>query len=159
MLKLAAPPERFRALVERGDVLFHGSQRGDLGSLEPIRLSTDTTKFGNQHAVYATSDPVWAIFFAILRRGKFSTRNASLGFSGGDLFPRWYYFSITRPDGGENFAPGSLYVLPRETFVCQKPLLGFIDTAQWVSHTRVLMLERIDVTPADFPLLERVKLK
>ncbi len=127
--------------------------------LEPIRMSRDSTTFGDQQAVYATSDPVWAIYFAILRRGKFSTRNASLGFAGRDLFPRWYYFSITRPDGGENFAPGSLYVLPRETFVCQKPLLGFIDTAQWVSHTAVPMLERIDVTPADFPLLERVKLK
>ena len=159
MLKLAAPPERFRALVERGDVLFHGSQSGDLERLEPIRLSTDATKFGNQQAVYATSDPVWATYFAILRRGKYSTRNASLGIVGGNLFPRWYYFSITRPDGGENFAPGSLYVLPRKTFVRQKPLLRFIDTAQWVSHTAVPILERIDVTPADFPFADRVRIK
>ena len=156
MLKLAAPPERFRALVERGAVLFHGSQRGDLESLEPIRLSTDTTKFGNQQAVYATSDPVWATYFAILRRGKLSTANASLGKAGGDLFPRRYFFSLRRYDDEERFGPGFLYVVPRATFICQKPLLGRIDTAQWVSHVAVPMLERFEVTPDDFPFAHDV---
>ncbi|HEY6604990.1 MAG TPA: hypothetical protein VIZ44_01475, partial [Gaiellaceae bacterium] len=69
-----------RALRE--DVLFHGSGRDDLDVLEPIRRSRDTTQFGNQEAVYATSDPVWAMFFALLRRGRpFSTRNGSMGLS------------------------------------------------------------------------------
>lgn len=44
--------------------------------LEPIRRARDTTQFGDRQAVYATSDPVWAMFFALLRRGRpFSTRN------------------------------------------------------------------------------------
>lgn len=156
MLKLDAPPERFRSLAERGDVLFHGSQRGDLERLEPIRLSRDSTAFGDQQAVYATSDPVWATYFAILRRGKLSTANGSMGRAGGALFPRRYFFSLRRYDDSEPFGPGFLYVVPRATFACQKPLLGRIDTAQWVSHVAVPMLERFEVTPADFPFLDDV---
>jgi hypothetical protein len=145
---------RWRAATE--DVLFHGSSNPDLRELAPIRRSRDKTAFGDQQAVYATSDPVWATFFAVLRRGRVSMRNASLGLAGESLYPRWYFFSINRPDGGEHFAPGSLYVLPRTTFTCQSPLLGKIDTAQWVSHEAVPVLERIDVTPADFPLADLV---
>jgi hypothetical protein len=70
-----------RALRE--DVLFHGSSRDDLDVLEPVRRSRDTTEFGDQEAVYATSDPVWAMYFALLRRGRpFSTRNGSIGAAG-----------------------------------------------------------------------------
>lgn len=154
--RLDAPPERFRSLAERDDVLFHGSNLGGLETLEPVRLSRDATAFGDQQAVYATSDPVWAIYFAILRRGKLSTRNASLGRAGGSLFPRRYVFSLRRYDGEERFCPGFLYVVPRATFTCQPPLLGRIDTAQWVSHESVPVLERFDVTSADFPFADLV---
>src|SRR5207247_1192655 len=106
------------------------SSNPDLRELSTVRRSRDATAFGDQQAVYATNDPVWAIYFAILRRGRMSTRNASLGMAGERLYPRWYLFSIRREDGGERFAPGSLYVLPRATFVSQPPLLGAIDTAQ-----------------------------
>ena len=143
-------------MVERTDVLFHGSNRGDLETLEPVRLSRDSTAFGNQQAVYATSDPVWAIYFAILRRGKLSTRNGSLGSAGGPVFPRRYFFSLRRYDGEEKFCPGFLYVVPRTTFACQPPLLGRIDTAQWVSDEAVPVLERYEVTPDDFPFADEV---
>jgi hypothetical protein len=68
-------------------VLFHGSGRDDLDVLEPIRRSRDTTQFGDQEAVYATSDPVWAMYFALLRRGRsFSTA-------------QWVSSSAVRPVG------------------------------------------------------------
>src|SRR5690242_12551655 len=150
--KLDAPPERFRELAERGDLLFHGSQRGDLDVLEPIRLSRDATAFGDQQAVFATSDPVWPIFFALLRRdGRYSTRNASLGRAEGPLYPRRYFFSARRDEPGDLFAPGYLYTLPRRTFTVQPPFLGAIDSAQWVSHEAVPVLERFEVTTDDFP--------
>jgi hypothetical protein len=71
---------------ERG-ILFHGSQRDDLTALEPIRLTRDSTPFGDQQAVFAASDPVWAMYFATLRRGDGfrSTRNGSLGVPGSAL--------------------------------------------------------------------------
>jgi hypothetical protein len=135
----------------RGDVLFHGSRRDDLDGLEPIRRSRDGTEFGDQQAVYATSDPVWAMYFAILRRGRaFSTRNGSIGI-GGELYPRWYFFSLRGGYHPEPFANGWVYVLPREGFVAEPPLAGNLDTAQWASPSSVRPVERIAVKPADFP--------
>ena len=58
----------------------YGSARSDIETLEPVRLSNDTTEFGNQQTVYASNDPVWAIYFAILRRDPpFERRNGSIG--------------------------------------------------------------------------------
>lgn len=136
----------------RGDVLFHGSRRDDLDVLEPIRRSRDKTQFGDQQAVYATSDPAWAMYFALLRRGRpFSTRNASLGPAGGELYPRWYFFSLRGGYEDEPFAPGWVYLLPRDGFTSEPPLADRLDTAQWVSPSAVRPLERIAVSPGDFP--------
>jgi hypothetical protein len=150
--------EFLRWLAENRAVLFHGSGREDLAVLEPIRLSRDTTEFGDQQAVFATSDPVWAIYFAILRRdAPFGTRNGSLGIAGGSIYPRWYHFSVTRPlDQTTRFGPGSLYVVPRAQFTSEPPLHGVYETAQWVSPLPVRTLVRVDVTPDDFPFLNAV---
>jgi hypothetical protein len=153
-----AKVEFLRWLTQRRDVLFHGSARRDIEILEPIRRSRDTTEFGNQRAVYASDDPVWAIYFAILRRyAPFGTRNSSIGLAGHGVYPRWYAFALRPPfDPATRFGPGSLYVLPRALFRPEPPLLGAIDTAQWVSMERVEPIVRIDVTPDDFPFLHAV---
>ena len=150
--------EFLRWLAERRPVLFHGSARDDLAVLEPIRLSRDTTEFGDQQAVFATSDPVWAIYFAVLRRHRpLGTRNGSLGIAGAGVYPRWYHFSVQRPfDRAARFGAGSVYIVPRAPFTVEPPLRGVFDSAQWVSPEAVEPLVRIDVTPADFPLLDTV---
>ena len=153
-----AKVELLRWLTERRDVLFHGSARSDIETLKPIRLSRDSTEFGNQQAVYATDDPVWAIYFAILRRdAPFGTRNGSIAVAGSEVYPRWYSFSLLSPiDPDARFGPGWLYVLPRGPFRREPPLLGVFDTAQWVSIEPVRPLVRIDVAPTDFPFLDAV---
>jgi hypothetical protein len=139
-----------RALL--GDVLFHGSGRDDLNVLEPIRRSRDDTEFGDQEAVYATTDPVWAMYFALLRRGQpFSTRNVSIGIAAGELYPRWYFFSLRGGYHDEPFEDGWVYLLPREGFIPEPPLAGKLDTAQWVSSSAVRPVGRIAVKPSDFP--------
>jgi hypothetical protein len=149
--------EFLRWLADNRPVLFHGSSREDLELLEPIRLSRDTTEFGDRQAVYGTSDPVWAIYFATLRRGKpFSTRNGSLGLAGSCVYPRWYFFSVNSPTRTTGFGSGSLYVLPRSGFIPQPPLLDVIDTAQWVSTEPVRPFVRLDVAPDDFPFRRQV---
>ena len=141
----------------RGDVLFHGSGRDDLDVLEPVRRSRDKTEFGDQQAVYATSDPVWAMYFAVLRRGRpFSTRNGSIGVAGGELYPRWYFFSLRGGHEDEPFAPGWIYVVPRKTFTPEPPLRDKFDTAQWASPVAVRPVERIAVEPSDFPFRDLV---
>jgi hypothetical protein len=150
--------EFLRWLADHRPVLFHGSGRDDLHVLEPIRLSRDTREFGDQQAVFATSDPVWAIYFAVLRRHRpFGTQNGSLGVAGDAVYPRRYHFSVRRPlDIASRFGPGSLYVLPRGPFSAEPPYLGVFDTAQWVSPLPVKPHARIDVTPDDFPFLDSV---
>ena len=148
-----------RWVGEHRDVLFHGSSRGDLDVLEPIRLSSDAREFGNRQAVFATDDPVWAIWFAIMRRGEgyVSTRNGSLRIVGDDASSRWYFFALNRGALSEDrFGDGYLYVLPRETFELEAPIAGVLDSAQWASFDAVRPLVRLEVGRSDFPLLERV---
>jgi len=51
--------------VTRG-LLFHGSNNRAIDVLRPIRFSTDSSEFGSQDAVYASQDPLWAMYFALL---------------------------------------------------------------------------------------------
>src|ERR1700758_4376346 len=88
--RCAAPEPRLdflRGLAENRPVVFHGSPRDDLRELSTERRSRDTTAWGNQQAVYASTDPVWAIYFACLRRdrGWTGTKNGSMGQAGGPL--------------------------------------------------------------------------
>lgn len=148
-----------RWLAENRPVVFHGSPRDDLQELSTERRSRDTTAWGNQEAVYASTDPVWAIYFACLRRngGWTGTRNGSLGLAGGSLYPRRYFFVHNRgSDSPDRFGPGSLYLLSPRTFVADRPLAGAIDTAHLVSHEPVTPLARLDLTPEDFPFRDRI---
>jgi hypothetical protein len=149
-----------RWLAENRPVVFHGSPRDDLRELSTERRSRDTTAWGNQQAVYASTDPVWAIYFACLRRdGAWTgTRNGTLGLAGGPLYPRRYFFLHNRGSASpDRFGPGSLYLLSPSTFVADEPLAGAIDTAHLVSHEPVTPLARIDVTPDDFPFRDRIR--
>jgi len=148
----AARLDFLRWLGQARGVVFHGSQRNDLVELSTERRSRDATEWGNQQAVYASSDPVWAIYFAVLRRddGWEGTRNGSLGVGG----RRFYFFVHNRgSQSPERFGPGSLYLLPADGFVAEP---GLIDTAHLVSHAPVRPLARIDVTPEDFPFRHRI---
>ena len=149
--------EFLRWLAERRPLLFHGSAESDLRVLEPIRRSRDTTAFGDQQAVFATADPVWAIYFAVLRRGRgFGTRNGSMGLTASSVYPRWYFFSVNRRPSSDTFMSGSLYVVPRAPFAPEPAYLGLLDTGQWVSPSAVRPLVRIDVRPTDFPFRDAV---
>jgi hypothetical protein len=160
---VAVPEPRLdflRWLAESRPVVFHGSPRDDLRELSTERQSTDATAWGNQEAVYASTDPVWAIYFACLRRdrGWTGTRNGSLGAAGGPLYPRRYFFVHNRgSDSPDRFGPGSLYLLSPSGFVADEPLGGTIDTAHLVSHEPVRPLARLDVEPGDFPFRDRIR--
>jgi hypothetical protein len=160
---VAVPEPRLdflRWLAENRGVVFHGSPHGDLEELSTERKSRDTTAWGNQQAVYGSTDPVWSIYFACLRRdgGWTGTRNGSMGLAGGPLYPRRYFFLHNRGSASpDRFGAGSLYLLPPAGFVADEPLAGTIDTAHLVSHEPVKPLARLDVTPADFPFRDRVR--
>jgi hypothetical protein len=146
-------------LAENRPVIFHGSPGDDLRELSTERRSRDSTAWGNQEAVYASTDPVWAIYFACLRRdGAWTgTRNGSMGQAGGPLYPRRYFFLHNRGFASpDRFGSGSLYLLSPTSFVAAEPLAGVIDTAHLVSHEPVRPLARLDVTHDDFPFGDRI---
>jgi hypothetical protein len=148
-----------RWLATHRDVVFHGSPRGDLTELSTVRASRDATEWGDQQAVYATRDPVWALYFACLRRDRSwtGTRNGTLGAAGGAFYPRVYFFVHNRgSESPERFGPGSLYVLPAESFEADAPLFRVLDTSHLVSRVPVAPLARIEVSPSDFPFRERI---
>ena len=153
------PPEPriefLRWLGSSRPVVFHGSPHGDLEELSTERKSRDATAWGDQTAVYATTDPVWAIYFATLRRddGWTGTRNGSLGVGR----RRFYFFVHNRgSESAERFGPGTLYLLAPDGFEAQPPALGIVDLAHLVSRVPVRPVARIAVTPADFPFRDRI---
>ena len=136
-------------------VVFHGSPRGDLDELSTERRSRDSTTWGDQTAVYASDDPIWALYFAVLRRdnGWTGTMNGAVGIG------NWRCYFFLHNEGSESperFGPGSLYLLPPETFDAQPRVLGVLDLHHLVSRVPVKPLARIDVTPADFPFRDSV---
>src|SRR5690242_11648722 len=63
---LSAPKWQFlRYLAERKNVLIHGTGNPDIAEFEP-RQSNDIEEFGNRRAVYAASDGIWALYFAVM---------------------------------------------------------------------------------------------
>ncbi|WP_147304647.1 hypothetical protein [Thermasporomyces composti] len=147
-----------RWLATHRAVLFHGSRRGGIGELRPDRESRDASPFGNQRAVFASDDPVWAMWFALLNRGPGfrSTRNGVLS-AGDGQDARWYFFSVDMDRARPLFVDeGWLYVVPRDGFTVQPSLAGVLHSAQWVSPDPVRPLARFAVTPSDFPFADHV---
>jgi hypothetical protein len=142
-----------RHLARERAVLFHGSKRGPLAELRPERESGDTREFGRQQAVYASHDPLWSMFFAVVNRDAArSIRNGSVA-SVASLDRRRYFLSVGISDQDVPLAtPGWLYVVPAHGFVREPPLGGMLDTGQWVSRNAVRPIAAIAVAPEDFPL-------
>jgi hypothetical protein len=141
----AAAPKQdfFRHLVEQRQVLLHGTGDGTIEQFEPRRQ----TDFDNEwtNAVFATDDPIWPIFFAVVNRP--IVRSLINGCSR-RYGPSHYYFSIgADPRRDDAWRSGWIYVLPRQTFRLHP------SGPEWLSPVAVRPLARIRVEPADFPFL------
>jgi hypothetical protein len=142
-----APKHSFlRYLLERREVLLHGTSDPTIERFEPRRQTDYDNEWTN--AVFATDDPIWPIFFAVVNRPVArSLVNA--------CSRRWaetrYYFSIgTDPNSAEAWRDGWIYVLPRETFSPHRA------GSEWLSPAAVRPLARLFVQPQDFPFLSEV---
>lgn len=124
---LEAPKWQFLCyLTDTKDVLLHGSIHADIAEFEP-RQAVDAYAFGNQKAIYAASDGIWPLYFAIIdmkRHKGVSRLNACsrLLDQTGRLSEPYYFFSLNREVlQAEPWCSGMIYVLPRATFV-QEPV-------------------------------------
>ncbi|MGH2409652.1 MAG: hypothetical protein ACRDGS_04690 [Chloroflexota bacterium] len=162
---LAVPKWQFLCwLCDTHDVLLHGSGNRHIREFEP-RQSNDVEAFGNRKAVYAASDGLWPLYFAIVDRARsvHSLINGCFRVIGTDgrASDPYYFFSIN--DNALPHRPwraGTIYVLPRGGFEQQSRSSyqgADIEIAQWASLTPVRPLVRIAVDPDDFPFLARIR--
>ena len=151
-------------LADRHDIVLHGSGNPNIELFEP-RQSNDLSEFGNQKAIYAASDGLWAMFFAIIDRDRFamSTTNACVRLADetGSVHGPYYVFSVSQSVLPiQPWRAGTVYILPRSTFITQPPLAfgsSQVHIAQLASFVSVPPLAKLTVTPADFPFLMQIR--
>ncbi len=151
-------------LADRHGVILHGTGDPYIQIFEP-RPSNDLNEFGAQTAIYAAGDGLWAMFFAILDRSRYSmaTCNACVRLvdeSGQVNEPR-YVFSISQTALLQQpWRTGTVYLLPADTFVNQ-PSLRFganeVLVPQLASLVPVRPFAQLEVDPDDFPFLKDIR--
>jgi hypothetical protein len=150
-------------LTDHYDIAVHGSGDSNIALFEP-RQSNDLNEFGNQKAIYAASDGLWAMFFAIVDRERvLSVTNACVRLADetGTFHGPYYVFSVSQAAlPSEPWRTGTVYLLPRSTFITQQPMAfgsNQVYIAQLASFVPVQPLAKLTVTPADFPFLSQIR--
>jgi hypothetical protein len=139
---------RLAAAARTGEVLFHGSNARAIDLFEPRDQLTARDR--PVRAVFATPDPLWAMFFALtdthraIGRWNMCLRPEESG------LPASRYFFAVRGAPDMVWTEGAVYVLPRETFVPSDV------AAELISFAPVAPLEVVPVTRDDFPFADRV---
>jgi hypothetical protein len=157
--QLPYPKQEFlRYLVAERDVVLHGSGNDAIDVFEP---TSQTDYFGRvRKAVFAASDGIWPMFFAILDRSRYhgSLRNACYwDVDATGERQKCYAFSINATFLRQQpWREGSIYVLPRATFERVVDDDG-TPSEEWLSTQQVRPLARLAVSPSDFPFLEDVE--
>jgi hypothetical protein len=151
-------------LADTRTIAFHGTGDPGIESFEP-RQPIDYAPFGHQKAVFATSDPIWSMFYAIVDRARYeiTLNNGCIALldSEGRPGPPHYYFSIS--SGALEQRPwrtGYVYLLPAEGFV-EQPAGAFggqvARVPQLASPVAVAPRARVQVAPEDFPFLAHIR--
>lgn len=150
-------------VADHHDIALHGSGISSIDLFEP-RQSNDLTEFGNQKAVYAASDGLWSMFFAIVDRDRVeSITNACVRLidETGLVHGPFYVFSVSKSAlPTQPWRSGTVYLLPKQTFTTQSPLpFGPYQAhiAQLASFEPIQPLAKITVTPNDFPFLSQIR--
>jgi hypothetical protein len=158
------PWQFLSTLAERREIAFHGTGDPNIETFEP-REPIDFAPFGHQRAVFATTDPIWAMFYAVVDRDRWrlTLNNGCILLLDAEDRPGLphYYFSITRDRLREQpWRTGYVYFLPSETFVAQPAATYAGRTArvpQLASPVAVRPFARLQVAPGDFPFLAEIR--
>jgi hypothetical protein len=149
--------------ADHHEMAMHGSGDAHIDLFEP-RQSNDLNDFGNQKAIYAASDGLWAMFFAIVDRERvMSIVNACVRLEedSGAVHGPLYVFSVSQSAlANQPWHTGTVYLLPRTTFTTQ-PAMAFgsskVHIAQLASFEAVQPLAKLTVSAEDFPFLPQIR--
>lgn len=151
-------------LSETKELVLHGSQNLEIGEVEP-RQARDVKAFSNQESIYATTDGIWGIYFAIIDRIKYkgiSLFNSCLQarIDEGQWSDPVYFFSVSQFALVQKpWCEGMVYILPRQTFVqeAHQQVQGMeIVFPHWISPVAAHPVARLHVAPQDFPFLAQI---
>ncbi|MCX6046696.1 MAG: hypothetical protein NT075_16450 [Chloroflexi bacterium] len=151
-------------LCDHKPIVLHGSGNLEIDEFEP-RQSNDINEFGNRQAIYAASDGIWPIYFAIVDRDNYVTSLINGCFriveTAAGNWPSYYFFSINGDAlPRDPWRKGMIYLLPRTSFE-QQPRQHHqgreLDVAQWASPISVKPLAKLAVGPEDFPFLTQIR--
>jgi hypothetical protein len=151
-------------LADSKEIVLHGSGDPEITRFEP-RKADDVDPFGDRSAVYAASDGIWPIFFAVTDKVRYNVSLVNACFrvaeAADDPSDPFYFFSITEAALRQHpWRQGMIYLLPRATFE-QQPAKrrgdADVHIAQWASLVPVTPLAKIPVGPDDFPFLAEIR--
>ena len=124
---ISAPKWQFLCyLCEQKHIVLHGSSNANIAEFEP-RKAEDVNEFGDRRAVYAASDGIWPLYFAIVNRElATSLLNGCIRIVESEGKGDSYYFFSVNEDALPHFPwrNGTVYLLPGDTFEPQ-PRLTF----------------------------------
>lgn len=151
-------------LADNYSIAMHGTGDPNIRDFQPHQ-PVDLNAFGNQMAVYAAGDGLWAMFFAVVDRERYSmsVSNACIRIvdAAGQVSEPYYVFSISRTALPRRpWRSGTVYLLPSETFVVQPPMpfdSYQIHIPQLASPVPVTPLARLEIAPDEFPFLTRIR--
>jgi len=143
----------------------HGSPLKDLAVLQPLRLTKDSSEFGNRQQIFCSPDAIWALWFAILDKTKLHvTENGCVRVGSGQRRVKYYHFDL--PAGCKSpppFTEGMVYIANAKEFPEHRhyPMLDWLDAEieEWGSANPVTPLAKLPVKPEDFPYLDKVQFR
>jgi hypothetical protein len=145
---LPQPKWWFLHHLVRSGYLLHGSNENEIDEFE-TRANFDAHNENHIEAVFASDDAVWPLYFAVVNRPVArSYINHCEHVPGASR----YLFSIgSNPRQAESWTPGTIYVLPAETFSLTP------GTRELTSLVPVRPRALLDVEPDDFPLKRKTR--
>jgi hypothetical protein len=160
---IAAPKWQFLCwMTEYKNLVLHGGNGATVDTLEP-RQADDVSEFGARNAVYAASDGIWPMYFAIADRTVVTSLvNACIHLDDDQVETKYYYYFSINENAmtSQPWVTGNVYVLSRDTFQpeAEDTWLGRpCMPTQWASHVPVRPMATLAVTPGDFPFLKQVR--
>lgn len=151
-------------LTDTHPVVLHGSKNPAITTFVP-RRSFDRNPFGNRSAVFAASDGIWPMFFALVERDRYQLSLMNACFRvvepGGKRSVPFYFFSITQTALPQYpWSNGVIYLLPKTTFEQHPPQHAdgiTYEIMEWASLQAVQPIAYLRVCPEDFPFLAQVR--
>lgn len=139
-------------LIEKKAVLVHGTNNSEIREFTP-RKQTLANDRDIVNAVFAASDSVWSMYFAIVNRSEYkgSLRNMCITVPTKLGIKRFYFFSINKEVVENRWRDGVIYLFSKSDFE-----QGGAKN-EWICKRPIKPIAKIKVTPEDFPFLDDVR--